>query len=95
MSIVLYHARPDIEKADLAAFSREIDGVDGFALLIEDAKSALGISTYGKAFFNDLLRVEIFGPDRSYLTIVDLSGLIYSEIKQQTASDVELIRDVV
>lgn len=41
------------------------------------------------------MRIEISGPDRPHLTIVDLPGLIHSETKPQTASDVELIQDVV
>jgi hypothetical protein len=40
------------------------------------------ISTHGRAFSKDILRVEVSGPDRPYLTIVDLLGLIYSETKQ-------------
>jgi hypothetical protein len=55
----------------------------------------MGISTHGKAFSKDLLRVEVSGPDRPHLTIVDLPGLIHSETKQQSASDVELVQDVV
>ena len=50
----------------------------------------MGISTHGKAFSKDLLRVEVLGPDRPHLTIVD-----HSETRQQTASDVELVQDVV
>ncbi|KAE8384244.1 hypothetical protein BDV23DRAFT_191849 [Aspergillus alliaceus] len=45
-------------------------------------KGAIGITTHGKAFLNDLLRVEVSGPDRPYLTIVHLPRLIYSETKQ-------------
>jgi hypothetical protein len=43
----------------------------------------------------DLLQVEVLGPNRPYLTIVDLPRLIHSETKQQSASDVELVQDVV
>ncbi|PMD34432.1 dynamin family protein [Hyaloscypha variabilis F] len=52
-------------------------------------------SAHGRAFLKDLLRVEVSGPDRPHLTIVDLPGLIHSETKQQSASDVELVQDVV
>lgn len=64
-------------------------------MLIERAKAAMGISTYGKAFANDLLCLEISGPDRPHLTIVDLPGLIHSETKQQSAADVQLVQEVV
>ncbi|KAH1970014.1 hypothetical protein KXW53_002200 [Aspergillus fumigatus] len=55
----------------------------------------MGIYTNAKSFSNDLLRVEVSGPDRPHLTIVDLPGLIHSETKQQSAADVELVHDVV
>ncbi|GKZ52108.1 hypothetical protein AbraIFM66951_011902, partial [Aspergillus brasiliensis] len=55
----------------------------------------MGISTHGKAFSNDLLRVEVSGPDRPHLTIVDLPGLIHSETKHQSAADVQLVQEVV
>ncbi|KAF7587606.1 hypothetical protein BBP40_007005 [Aspergillus hancockii] len=48
-----------------------------------------------EAFSNDLLRVEVSGPDRPHLTIADLPGLIHSETKQQSAADVALVQDVV
>lgn len=55
----------------------------------------MGISTHGKAFSKDLLRVKVSGPNRPHLTIVDLPELIHSETKHQSASDVELVQDVV
>ncbi|KAJ6029761.1 uncharacterized protein N7446_010889 [Penicillium canescens] len=45
------------------------------------------MSTHGKAFSNDLLRVKVSGPNRPHLTIVDLPGLIHSETRQQSAAD--------
>ncbi|KAI0880006.1 P-loop containing nucleoside triphosphate hydrolase protein [Annulohypoxylon maeteangense] len=55
----------------------------------------MGISTSGKAFSRDRLRVEITGPDRPHLTIIDMPGLIHSETKLQSAADVKLVRKVV
>ena len=55
----------------------------------------MGISTYSKAFSKDLFRVKVSGPDRPRLTIVDLPRLIHSETKQQSASNFELVQDVV
>lgn len=49
----------------------------------------------GKSFAKDLLRVEISGPDQPHLTIVDLPGLMHSSTGQQSASEIELVRDVV
>ncbi|ETS83523.1 hypothetical protein PFICI_05399 [Pestalotiopsis fici W106-1] len=95
VSIVPHHSRPDVEKTALAGFHEELKSFDGLSNLIEAAKSAMGITSHGKAFSRDLLRVEISGPDRPHLTIVDLPGLIHSETKSQSASDVGLIQEVV
>ncbi|KAI3327306.1 vacuolar sorting protein [Xylariaceae sp. AK1471] len=95
VAIVPHNLRTELERSPLAAFHEKLDGFDGLDQVIENAKSAMGVSAYGKAFCNDLLRIEITGPDRPHLTIVDLPGLIHSETKNQTASDVELIQEVV
>ena len=95
VSIVPHHSRSESEQVSLGSFHEQLDGFDGFPILIENAKAAMGISTHGKAFSKDLLRIEVSGPDRPHLTIVDLPGLIHSETKQQSASDVELVQDVV
>ncbi|EOA85870.1 uncharacterized protein SETTUDRAFT_151664 [Exserohilum turcica Et28A] len=55
----------------------------------------MAIGSLGRAFSKDLLRVEVSGPDRPHLTIVDLPGLIHSETRQQSAADIELVQDVV
>lgn len=80
---------------DLHKFHQELDGFEGFPDLFEKAKGAMGISTSGKAFSKDRLRVEITGPDRPHLTIIDMPGLIHSETKSQSAADVKLVRKVV
>ncbi|KAL2040034.1 hypothetical protein N7G274_007437 [Stereocaulon virgatum] len=95
VSIVPHHSRSESEQPPLGSFHEKLDGFDGLPILIENAKAAMGISTHGKAFSKDLLRIEVSGPDRPHLTIVDLPGLIHSETKQQSASDVELVQDVV
>ena len=55
----------------------------------------MGITPHGRAFSRDILRVEVSGPSHPHLTIVDLPCLIHSETKQQSASDVELVQDLV
>ncbi len=95
VSIVPHQARSESERLDLSSFHEELEDFEGLPNLIENAKVAMGISTHGKAFSKDLLRVEVSGPDRPHLTIVDLPGLIHSETRQQSASDVELVQDVV
>ncbi|KAH1338967.1 hypothetical protein KXX67_009422 [Aspergillus fumigatus] len=95
VSIVPHRSRSKSKREALAQFHEELDSFEGLPQLIENAKSAMGIYTYAKSFSNDLLRVEVSGPDRRHLTIVNLPGLIHSETKQQSAADVELVHDVV
>ncbi|KAL3456109.1 P-loop containing nucleoside triphosphate hydrolase protein [Aspergillus heterothallicus] len=95
VSIVPHHTRSDVEQRSLGDFCEHLDSFEGLPILIEKAKGAMGITTHGKAFSNDLLRIEVSGPDRPHLTIVDLPGLIHSETKHQSAMDVQLVQDVV
>ncbi|KAK6948762.1 hypothetical protein Daesc_010533 [Daldinia eschscholtzii] len=76
-------------------FHEELEGFEGFPDLVEKAKGAMGISSSGKAFSKDRLRVEITGPDRPHLTIIDMPGLIHTGTKAQTIADVKLVRQVV
>ncbi|KAF1732556.1 Interferon-induced GTP-binding protein Mx [Beauveria bassiana] len=89
ISIVPHHARSEIMKAALHAFHAELTDFNELPSLIEQAKNAMDMQ---HAFSNDILRIEISGPDRPHLTIVDLPGLIHSENKYQSASDISLIQ---
>ncbi|KAH6632477.1 P-loop containing nucleoside triphosphate hydrolase protein [Chaetomium tenue] len=95
VSIVPHDSRSESEQLSLRGFRERLDGFAGLPRLVESAKLAMGITTHGKAFAKDILRIEITGPDRPHLTIVDLPGLIHSATRYQSGSDVELIRDVV
>jgi hypothetical protein len=91
---------PDVSQSETEArapssFHEKMNSFEELPQLIEKAQEAMAISTVGKAFSKDLLRIEISGPDRPHLTIVDLPGLIHSETRQQSASDIELVQDVV
>ncbi|KAI1347300.1 P-loop containing nucleoside triphosphate hydrolase protein [Xylaria sp. FL0043] len=95
VSIIPHTSLTGEKKKTLSAFHEKLDGFEGVPELIESAKVAMGISMQGKGFSKDLLRIEISGPHYPHLTIVDLPGLIHSETRQQSASDVELVKDVV
>jgi GTPase SAR1 family protein len=95
VSIVPDISHNDTERASLRNFRETLDGFHALPDLIDNAKKAMAIGSFGRAFSKDLLRIEISGPDRPPLTIVDLPGLIHSETKQQSAADVELVQDVV
>lgn len=59
--------------------------------------AAMGIgnaATQSSAFARDVLSVEIDGPSRPQLTLVDLPGLIQNETKGVTKADVELVKEI-
>ncbi|KAL7935186.1 P-loop containing nucleoside triphosphate hydrolase protein [Trichoderma chlorosporum] len=95
VSIIPHQPHRRDKKDTSSDFHEQLDSVQQLPDLIENAKAYMGIKTLGKAFSNDVLRVEISGPDRPHLTIVDLPGLIHSETKNQSASDVHLITQIV
>ncbi|ROW06113.1 hypothetical protein VMCG_04580 [Cytospora schulzeri] len=98
VSIVPHASRTESERSSLASFHETLEGFDRLGDVIEDAKVVMGIHTHGKTFSDDLLRIEITGPDRPHLTIVDLPGLIHSATNSQAddqVDDVDLIKGIV
>jgi hypothetical protein len=66
-----------------------------FGEVLEEAKTAMGVVEGGSAFADDVLRIDISGPDRPHLTIVDLPGLIHSHNKFQSTEDIDVVRSLV
>ncbi|KAL2255616.1 hypothetical protein VTK26DRAFT_3003 [Humicola hyalothermophila] len=95
ISIIPHWSRTESEREALRGFRQDLAGFDHLPSLVEKAKAAMGITPHGKAFAKDILSIEVTGPDRPHLTIVDLPGLIHSGTKDQTKSDVNLVRDTV
>ncbi|KAF9733790.1 dynamin family protein [Paraphaeosphaeria minitans] len=91
--------RPESEQAQLRAFNRTIEDFSQLPTIIGDATQAMGLEQVGaansRAFSRDVLTIEICGPDRPQLTVVDLPGLIHATNKAQTEADKELILDLV
>ncbi|OKL64369.1 hypothetical protein UA08_01080 [Talaromyces atroroseus] len=95
VSIVPHPSRSESEQRSLSSFRETLDSFDNLPILIGNAKSIMGISTHSKAFSNNILQIEVAGPDQPHLTIVSLPSLIHSETKQQSAADVTLVQEVV
>ncbi|KAF1916992.1 P-loop containing nucleoside triphosphate hydrolase protein [Ampelomyces quisqualis] len=85
--------RASSEQAKLSAFGRTITDLGELPDVIEEAERQMGLGKIGEsaAFSRDILSVEISGPDRPQLTLVDLPGLIHSATKSSTEADKELI----
>jgi hypothetical protein len=95
ITIVPGPTRSEAERQHLAGFEETLQSLDRFPNLLEKAEKFMGVSSATSAFSSDVLRIELSGPDRPHLTIVDLPGLIHSGNKQQTAADVEQVLSTV
>ncbi|KAM3555031.1 hypothetical protein ARSEF4850_006186 [Beauveria asiatica] len=78
VSIVPHHSQNNADKASLSNFREKLLDFKDLPALIESAKLTIGVITIGKAFSKDILRIEVSGPYRPHLTIIDLPGLIHS-----------------
>ncbi|KAF1351464.1 dynamin family protein-like protein [Lizonia empirigonia] len=91
--------RPKSEKAKLKSFTKSITDFSQLPDVIEEATLAMGLGVVGginsRAFSRDVLSVEITGPTRPQLTLVDMPGLIHATNKAQTETDKELILNLV
>jgi hypothetical protein len=98
VSIIPDSGRPAQEQEELSNHNITIHHTGELPEIILQATKLMGLeeTTEGKgAFAKDVLRIEIAGPDQPHLTLVDLPGLIHSENKLQTATDVEVIGKLV
>ncbi|PNY28910.1 Interferon-induced GTP-binding protein Mx3, partial [Tolypocladium capitatum] len=68
------------------------DDLPGF---VREAEEFMGISTSGPGFSNDVLRLEIEGPDMYPLTLVDLPGLCHADTAHQPMRDEETVDQLV
>ncbi len=95
VAIVLNQTRSKSDRHRILSFRETLTNFKEFSSLIETAKTLMSVFMTESAFFNDVLRVEISESDRSHLTIVDLSDLIHSENKAQSAANVKLVLKMV
>ncbi|KAG5991712.1 hypothetical protein E4U43_003954, partial [Claviceps pusilla] len=63
--------------------------------VIELAKDAMGIAPKLKTFSDDILRIEVSGPQQPHLTMVDLPGLFQAGNSAQSDEDSETVADMV
>ncbi|CZT52877.1 hypothetical protein WAI453_006455 [Rhynchosporium graminicola] len=89
VNIVPSQQRSQKESQDLATFQHTLQSFEELPELIESAKIALGLDRPGSGFSSDILRIEISGPTRPHLTVVDLPGLIHAKNDDQDDEDVE------
>jgi GTPase SAR1 family protein len=93
-------SRPQNEQVTLNAFKESITDFGELPKVMDMAMAVMGISTLvtsdskARAFARDVLSIEIEGPSRPQLTLVDIPGLIQTSTKGVSDEDVELVAEI-
>jgi GTPase SAR1 family protein len=95
VSIVPGSKRSSEDRQRLLQFRHELTTSADFSQLFKDATNAMGLDATSSSFSKDILRVEICGSTQPQLTLVDLPGLIHSEISLKTSGDVGFVTELV
>ena len=90
--------RPPGERGSIEAFRESISDFKELPSLMDKATTLMGINnastSTSKAFAKDVLSIEIEGPSRPQLTLVDLPGLVQTETRGVTEEDVRLVTEI-
>ena len=93
-------SRPSPEQMALQNFKESIIDFDELPRIMDVAKAAMDANgsptaeSKPKAFSRDILSIEIEGPSRPQLTLVDIPGLIQTDTKGVTKDDVQLVSQI-
>lgn len=93
-------SRPAAMQESIRRFKESITDFDELPSLMNKAMETMGIESdldsnpNSRAFAKDVLSIEIEGPSRPQLTLVDLPGLIQTETKGVTKADVSLVAEI-
>lgn len=92
--------RPLSEQNTIRAFRETITDFDGLPVVMAKAMTVMGLdptvsgSATTRAFARDILSIEIEGPGRPQLTLVDVPGLIQTETKGVTRQDRDMVTEI-
>lgn len=92
--------RPSSEQASIQAFQESITDFSELPRVMDAAKAVMDEDprpspvSKPRAFAKDVLSIEIEGPTRPQLTLVDIPGLIQTNTKEVTKADVELVAEI-
>ncbi|KAK5102488.1 hypothetical protein LTR70_000344 [Exophiala xenobiotica] len=68
--------------------------LEQLAVMVDEAKSIMGISDQNR-FSEDVLKLEVCGPNQDHLTLVDLPGLFQNTEINQSPRDRDVVRNLV
>ncbi|KAK0109260.1 hypothetical protein ONS96_003082 [Cadophora gregata f. sp. sojae] len=94
------NSRPALEKEAIKKFEESITDFSQLPRIVDLAMAVMGISKGGewdsqpRAFARDVLSIEISGPKRPQLTLVDIPGLIATSTKGVTKADVDMVTEI-
>jgi GTPase SAR1 family protein len=92
--------RPLREQETIKAFAESITDFSNLPRIMNMATTVMGISNTdtsdpsARAFAKDTLSIEIEGPSRPQLTLVDIPGLIQTSTKGVSDADVDLVANI-
>ncbi|KAF2857272.1 P-loop containing nucleoside triphosphate hydrolase protein [Piedraia hortae CBS 480.64] len=93
--------------AHLHSFGYDINGgvltADMFESILSDAAVHMGLPAIDetdledldKRFSDDILSIELSGPEHHHLSVVDVPGLFHNPTKYQTSEDLDTIRSLI
>ncbi|KAJ5041281.1 uncharacterized protein L3040_005829 [Drepanopeziza brunnea f. sp. 'multigermtubi'] len=92
--------RSAAEQESIKKFTEVITNFSELPRIVELAMGVMGISkgtepdSKPRAFSRDVLSIEISGPRRPQLTLVDIPGLIATSTKGTTKADVDMVTEI-
>lgn len=78
----------------MKSFSESIADLNDLPRIMDKAMSVMGISDGNSAFAEDTLSIEIQGPSRPQLTLVDIPGIIQSSTRGVSNADVAMVAGI-
>ena len=98
MRVIPNPDRPQDEQDTIRGFRESILEFDELPGLMDKVMTVMGIKNSSQmitqAFGKDILSITIEGPSRAHLTLVDLPGLIQTQSRGVTATDIKLVQDI-
>lgn len=94
LKIIPDEKRPKPEQEKMKGFSESITDLNELPRIMDKAMSIMGISDGHSAFAEDTLSIEIQGPDRPQLTLVDIPGIIQSSTRGVSNADVAMVAGI-
>lgn len=78
----------------MKSFSESITDLNDLPRIMDKAMGVMGISDGNSAFAEDTLSIEIQGPNRPQLTLVDIPGIIQSSTRGVSNADVAMVAGI-